>query len=306
MAINYEDSFGQLHRIRYFIKTHQHGSTSATSSTKPVDLKEIFVYKVLEYIGYGSKVHYFYNPIVSTPSGFFIATQDAGFTRIPGKGKNFEIFSHIAETYETTYTQIEHNNARRNLIALDMLTRILRVSDTITNPDNYGRVTVDGERTKWKLLDFRIQSEPDITYLRGEIFKDFCDGNGIFNYDAKEFFRGIFRNPATTRRKFEMAHEVIQEFRAGKACQSRDARKMSLLEAMARANDEVRCYMIEHYQSLRLDLDAKLSDFNRYFEAVKTNFGILTEGINVRYSKFVVEDDKEAAVATPSPGFDGS
>lgn len=279
MAINYADSVGRSHRIEYFIKTHQHGSTSGASSVKPVDPKEIAVYKILEYIGYGPKVHFFYNPIAATPGGFFIATQDAGFTKISDKNKTFKVFSHILGTYEATYAQTEHDSARRNIIVIDMLSRILRLSDTVTNPDNYGRVTVNSERTKWKLLDFRIHSEPDISYLRTEIFNDFCIGNGVSNYDAQNFFRDIFRDQTTTTRKFAMAREIAQEFRVGKACQSRDAKKMPLLAAMTKAHSEVQEYIKQHHQQLRLDLNKKLWDLDQYFAAVQTNFTLLAEEI---------------------------
>jgi len=304
MVINYVDSVGGQHRIEYFIKTHQHGSTSATSSVKPVDPKEILVYKILEYIGFGPKTHYFYHPIASTPGGFFIATQDAGFTKIPGKEKNFDVFDQIIGNYEATHTSTAHDNARKNIIAVDMLSRILRLSDTTTNPGNHGRVTVNKERSKWKLLDFRILSEPHITYLRKEIFDDFCIGNGAFSYDAKNFLKGIFRDPTTERKKFLMAHEVVEEFRIGKPCQSRGGRKMPLLDAMGRAYNEVQKYITEHHESLRLDLDAALYDFEQYFKAAQANFDILTIGINEKHvSLAVLHVDTNETSSPPKPSY---
>jgi hypothetical protein len=299
MAIEYTDD-DKPQIITYYIKTHQHGSTSQVSSVKPIDLKEIFIYKVLEYIGYGPKTHFFFNPLSS--GGFFIATQDAAFTKVSGKEKVFEMFDEIVDNYERTHASTDHNVARRNIIALDILSRILRISDTTTNPGNYGRVTVNGERTKWKLLDFRVQSEPDITYLRREIFEDFRIGNGVFNYDAREFFRGVFRVSATERRKFSMAHEIIKEFREGKPCQSRENKKMPLSDAIKRAFDEIRDYVTGHGDSLRLDRNAALNDLARYFEAIKQNFGILAKGIEVKHAELseVVEESKSFRLSSPT------
>ena len=51
-------------KIRYFIKTHRHGTTKTSSSTKDVDLKEVFIYKVLELLGIGEETHFFYDPMI--------------------------------------------------------------------------------------------------------------------------------------------------------------------------------------------------------------------------------------------------
>ena len=49
MKITYQDSEEVPHEINYYIKTHQHGSLadSRTGSVVNIDLKELFVYKVL-------------------------------------------------------------------------------------------------------------------------------------------------------------------------------------------------------------------------------------------------------------------
>ncbi|EKE00826.1 MAG: hypothetical protein ACD_21C00267G0001 [uncultured bacterium] len=273
MKINYMDPEGTPHEIRYYIKTHQHGSLSASGSgsVANVDLKELFVYKVLEYIGYGPKVHFFFNPL--SPGGFFIATQDAGFTKVAGKNKKFEVFDHIMRDYESTPNAAEHDDARRNIIALDMISRVLRITDTTPNPGNYGLVTVGAEKSKWKLFDFRIHSAPEVEYLREKIFEDFCSGNGVFNYDFKEFLKGIFRDQATQQRKFAMAHDVVVTLTKA------PGKKMLFLDAVRRAYDEVRGYAETNNDSLRLDLKVALPDFEHYFVAIQTNFKILTEGV---------------------------
>ena len=102
----------------YYIKTHQHGSTSECSSVKPVDPKELFVYKVLEYIGYGPKAYFFFNPL--SPGGFFIATQDMAFTKVVGKEKSFVLFDELKRKYNTTTEDPTHDEARKNLICLDI------------------------------------------------------------------------------------------------------------------------------------------------------------------------------------------
>src|SRR3989338_6149158 len=211
----------QMHRITYYIKTHQNGSTSQASSIKPVDPKELFVYKVLEYTGYGPKAHFFFNPL--SEGGFFIATQDLAFTKIMDKRKNFTFFDDVKAKYNATPEDPAHDEARQAIICLDILTRILRLRDTTTNPGNFGHVTVASlgkERSKWKLLDFSVIEDAEF-YLNPRIFEGFQAGNGVFNYDYAEFLRHSFRNPAYEGKKMAMADQIMAELHKGRLCQSR-------------------------------------------------------------------------------------
>lgn len=59
--------------VDYFVKTHQGGAKSGQSSTRPLDPKELFVYKVLEYTGLGPKVHFILNRL--SLGGFYTRDQ---------------------------------------------------------------------------------------------------------------------------------------------------------------------------------------------------------------------------------------
>jgi len=278
-----------IHRIRYHIKTHQHGSASQASSTKPVDPKELFVYKVLEYIGYGPKAHFFFNPL--SVGGFFIATQDIAFTKIIDKKKSFIFFDNIKEKYNAMPNAPEHDEARRALICLDILSRILRLHDTTTNPDNFGQAIVEPEIHKWKFLDFRIASDAEF-YFNPQIFEGFQEGNGVFNYDYADFLKHTFRDPAYEKRKMEMASQIMTELHEGRLCQSRRNRKMSLAAAMEQAYKEIQCYITESQTALRIDLDAALTDFEKYFKAIRQNLTLLAEGIQIRHAELSAEPAK--------------
>lgn len=47
MSVNFKEE----KKLVYYIKTHQHGSNIRNSSAKPVDAKELLVYRILEKIG---------------------------------------------------------------------------------------------------------------------------------------------------------------------------------------------------------------------------------------------------------------
>jgi len=263
-------------RIAYFIKTHQHGSTSERSSIKPVDPKELFVYKVLEYIGYGPKTHFFFNQL--SAGGFFIATQDLGFTKICNKKKTFTLFANLMKKYNETPENPAHDGARRNLICLDILSRILRLHDTTTNPGNFGVVTVERVRDKWKFLDFRVVEDSDM-YLNPRIFEGFQRGNGVFNYDYAEFLRVIFREPANEIKKMELGKHIMEELKCGRPAHTGEVRKMSLLEAIKTAYEEICKYMVENSEALRLDWGAASADLHHYFTAIKENLHTCKESM---------------------------
>ena len=287
----------QEHRITYYIKTHQHGSTSEVSSVKPVDPKELFVYKVLEYIGYGPKVHFFFNPL--SLGGFFIATQNLSFTKIPAKEKKFILFEQRMKDYNETAKNPAHDEARRNLVCLDILSRILRLRDTTTNPGNFGIVTVEEMHNKWKFLDFRVLDDAEL-YLNPRIFEGFQEGNGIFNYSYSTFLEDIFRTPEHEKRKIEMGMEIVEELHTGKLSRNKTKRKMPLSVAMERAYEEICQYMTTYIEDLKIDLRGASADFRAYFEAVQKNFETLAQGINDRYAALIA-DVERVTEGTHSP-----
>ncbi|XP_055308477.1 uncharacterized protein LOC129572533 [Sitodiplosis mosellana] len=110
----------------YHIKTHL-GISTLTSHHVGVDLRELFVYKLLELIKVGPKVHFLRNIHVSR-FGIYIATEDvAGFTR-----------------------KSEANMVEEQKSQLDLLRHILFLVDL--HSANYG---IDGERNLC-IVDFQI------------------------------------------------------------------------------------------------------------------------------------------------------
>jgi hypothetical protein len=73
---------------RYYIKTHQYGPTEDNpKSLKQQDTKELFVYKLLHYIGIGPQVH-FIIPSHGTKRTIYIATKDCRLTLLSNLTKD--------------------------------------------------------------------------------------------------------------------------------------------------------------------------------------------------------------------------
>ncbi len=278
-----------VHRIRYFIKTHQNGSTSHVGSAKPPDPKELFIYKVLEYMGYGPKTHFFFNPV--SPGGFYIATQDIGFTKVPGKPKSFVLFEEKKEACKSAIENPEYDSTRKAIITFDILSRIFGLLDVTTNPTNFGRIEVTGQGEKWKMLDFRVPDRPDF-YLNEKIFKGFEEGNGLYNYEYADFMRDIFRNAAKNSRRTLMADEVMRDLYSGKPCQSKEkGRKMSLADASDRSLSEIGTYIHVHHTQMGIDLERAETDLKQYHEAVRLNLATLSAGIARKHTELIASVD---------------
>lgn len=275
MVIDYIDKSTRTpHTIAYFIKTHQYGSTSHTSSAKTVDPKELFIYKAIAYMGAGAKVHFFFNPL--SHGGFYIATQDASFTKQADRVKSFETYDRLKDSLNLQDIYSVRQETKVALAKLDILARIFRLHDITTNSGNFGRVTVDGIREKWKIVDFRIDTFS--SYLYDNIFAGFISGNGTYNYDG--LLGALLRERPEAERLYT-AKSVIQELDQGLKTSIPDRHKISLIPAIDRAAVEIREYVDRNNNFLRIE-PSSIADFERYVESVKINYSQLKRDILAR------------------------
>ncbi|SRR3989339_464022 len=275
MLIRYSDSDNVEHCIIFFIKTHQFGSLRDGASTVvPVDPKELFFYKVLEYTGFGPKAHFFFNPL--SPSAFFIATQDEGFTKILGKEKFFRTYGLEKERLDALSSGPTLNDqVKLGVARIDILLRIFNLWDITMNPGNYGYVSVDREKEKWRIIDFRVDTQED--YRLESIFEDYRDGKGMDGYLGLP--KNVL-NEISSEERLRLASDVLKEFELGRPSQSRAERKLPLSDAMGKALDDVHEYITANGKVLRMDLDTVLNDLRRYFEGVNDNLRMFVIGVH--------------------------
>jgi hypothetical protein len=139
---------------KFHIKCHD------SHSKGHIDPREIFVYKVLELSGFGSKVYAIPGVKQTSVDGYYIATQDMSYSKDPSKKKEFTVYSEEGEddkTFDKTFK--ENSNFRQEVMALEILCNCLSLRDTFENPGNFGTTCVkseDGQVSyKPKLVDFK-------------------------------------------------------------------------------------------------------------------------------------------------------
>ena len=190
--------------LRYHIKTHASGRLMSNSSApKPVEPRELLVYKCLEYLGLGCATAFMHQSLEDV----FIATLDAG----TGDGKRFVLFEKLASglaldhisgetVWGSLYSSLNHGLPCENIEAdikldaisrefllqistLDLLSRIFRLQDLLNNAKNFGFRWSNEENACLRVLDFRLDNESNLR-LNRENFDGFLEGNGFDNYES--------------------------------------------------------------------------------------------------------------------------
>jgi hypothetical protein len=192
-------------QLRYHIKTHAAGRLMSNSSApKPVQARELVVYKCLEYLGLGCETTFLHRSLKDV----FIATLDAG----TGDGASFVLFEKLASELAFDHTSgetvwgslydimnrglqqfgsieeaIQHDASSQNFLqqisTLDLVSRIFRLHDLLNNAENFGFRISEAETPCLKVLDFRLDQESNFRVDRDK-FDGFLAGNGLYNYEA--------------------------------------------------------------------------------------------------------------------------
>jgi hypothetical protein len=200
--IHFQLDTGQ--ELKYHIKTHASGRIMSNSSApKPVEPRELVVYKCLEYLGLGCEAAFLHRSLEDV----FIATLDAG----TGIGASFVLFQKVANELdvdrisgETVWgslqsslnhglprasieAAIEHDAISQEFLlqisTLDLVSRIFRLQDLLNNAENFGFRISNADKPCLRVLDFRVDKESNFRLDRDK-FEGFLAGNGLYNYES--------------------------------------------------------------------------------------------------------------------------
>jgi hypothetical protein len=127
------------------------------------DLKELFMYKVLEKIGYGPKAEFVVDRDVAQTGieeGIMIITRDTSYTKQPSlEEKSFKTFGEIKDEIASTPAEEIADETKKDIAAMDILSRVFLLEDIMVNDGNFGVVEVlqkgsEETKSKWKIVDF--------------------------------------------------------------------------------------------------------------------------------------------------------
>ncbi|MDR0647291.1 MAG: hypothetical protein LBF43_02530 [Puniceicoccales bacterium] len=140
--------------LLYYIKTHRLGLSSgahgSSSAAQPVEPRELFVYRFLEYSGFGPEVHFFW----ANERDFYIATKNIGYSA-SGTIR--------VRPYETVRDQIRERRLKlsespiieKGLFLFDRIGEIFKLSDLLTNSGNFFFIADElGQVFDFKIIDF--------------------------------------------------------------------------------------------------------------------------------------------------------
>lgn|GEM_PF-1422390 len=255
----------------YHIKTHSAGSSNRSNSIKSVDLKELFIYKILAKLGKGPETHFFFNHIFKR--GLCIATLDLGHSKPSTTNNTFISFEHWIQKREANkskYKNIDNDqdsSMRKQIIALDIISRIFSLTDTTTNPSNFGCVESSDVKSSaaWKLLDFRLAVDDSDLYYNPEIFQAFQSGSGYESYKEKGILGSIFNKD--NLEKMSLGHKIIKQLSS------------TLPNWLEETYQEIISYAKNNAAALRVS-SADFEDLQDYVTATKNNIQSLLTSFN--------------------------
>lgn len=171
--------------VPFYAKTHGQGmgSGSSTSSTHPVNPKELFIYKFLEFSHLGCQTHFFYDDI----QNFYIATREAGFNEQTKKVEEVktyhDVFSEMKNFTEKLDEEDEHfidPIIIHGLVTCDLISRLFHLSDLTNNPENIVFTFLNKKIQDFKIIDFDVNDT--MHYNNPHVYEGFISGNGVHLY----------------------------------------------------------------------------------------------------------------------------
>lgn len=303
----------------FYVKSHQEFSsksdpqlgTRTSNGLGFVDLKELFMYKVLEKIGYGPKTNFIIDRDVSqtgVEEGIMIVTQDSGYTKNPlNKEKSFKTFANIKGEFKVNEDIDE--DTKKDIITIDMISRVFLLGDVMVNEGNFGRVvSIETNKSKeimekecndqelnlkWKVIDFTAPKVAkgkeyykdkkyvyDNYYGSGGIVYGFEKGNFSHTYDEDSLNRIL-----QSREDKNLLKSIINNFEKGKS-----EKKLGIEQAIIDSKEEIMQFLKDNEVVLRLkdsetgefkeQTSKRISDLEAYCDCSLKNWEDLIEGIS--------------------------
>lgn len=181
--------------LLFHVKSHQNGvSSERPSSLDSIDIREIFVYKFLEYFGMGAQIDFFVDE--NNFNYLFISSKDLG--------KNFKTFQSIIKE-NIDYSE----NMLKCVIKADLIQKMLELRDLLSNPDNFGFMN-----NELKVIDFKIEIDAHLHIDKRDLVDRFLIPHSSSincRREVEGFFKNLFSTNSSTLRNAIMKEFVKME-----------------------------------------------------------------------------------------------
>ncbi len=254
---------------RKFFKTHQDGSKFTNYSgelyfsrsidlAKPVNIKELYIYKILEKLGMGPEVKFVVNPFVI--QDLYIVSNDLS------NDKSNEIFIPAVNIQDIQEIEklINDKDVILEFTKFDLIIRIFSIEDL--NPGNYG--ILNKEKKKFvKIIDFRAPYRSSI--LSEYNLKNFLNAKGGL-YRDKDLAKKILSN-RDPKQKFELGLEALKSINYDNLKEILTSARKEIVDFISQ-EDEISGLEIK----IQIGLDNEVIDeLDDYIKIVQVNFELL-------------------------------
>lgn len=261
----------------WYFKTHQEGSrvesstrimylSKSVSLASPVNANELFVYKILEKLGWGPRVNFVANPFIE--NDMFIITNDLE------EGSNG--FKMAINCKKDDLSPAQEEDLKVNATMFDLINRILMLNDL--NEGNYG-LSADNSI---KIVDFRAPSQI-IGSLDEEIFfKNFMEvSGGIYPKPPKKCTIDQRLAPSILKQYCKDNKQKIKEGITALQLIDRNqlvkAIEESKSEVLAFINKQDNIASCQTADLLGLDFNEERDNLNIYATVIMKNYDVIRE-----------------------------
>ena len=282
------------------------GDSYPETEYSQVDFKELFVYKVLELIELGPKIHFMINPYLK--DGVLLVTESLNdpenkFIEMTKTNElNFDIQSKLNAIRLGKYNDKEYQtyNALIDMLEIDTVNRIFTLNDF--NTDNFGylikkeeNVIFDEENfaENWlsnhhdfKIIDFISSIKKCDNYIEQEIVGSFLEGNSITKYlnGSVMYFainRTIEQNKIKANKIVEIKKKNEQEklYFGRKVIEKLEMRfKNKLKNILQNSKNEIKDFIQKNKENIVLTeeyIEEGFKDIDNYINGIVTNYETL-------------------------------
>lgn len=252
---------------RLFFKTHQEGSrftnfsgilyySKSISFANPVNLRELFIYKVLEKLDLGPETKFVVNPFVF--QDLYIVTKD-----LNDINSNKIFMTAVNINKKEIEKLINDKDVILEFTKFDLISRILGIYDL--NEGNYG-ILYEGDKKFVKIIDFRTAyTDASLSEIS---LTAFLKANGNM-YKSKSLAKKILSNREVNQ-KLKEGLETLKSIGYEKFIEVVNSVKIEIINFISQ-KDEISNFEIKKQIGLE---DEVIEDLNMYIKIIKENFNL--------------------------------